>query len=110
MKISNEERPASWRNRGRDAGGPAPPAQIPAGGFPAPGSSPPLASRTARRIVVAEQVHSPYLASTPIGLAPQFNAAGFLRYPRQRHAKELQQPIEASPRVPPSLTPPIQHI
>ena len=30
-------------DRGRDAGCPAPPAQIPAGGFPAPGSSPQLA-------------------------------------------------------------------
>src|SRR5206468_9338646 len=31
------------RDRGRDAGCPAPPAQIPAGGFSAPGSSPSLA-------------------------------------------------------------------
>ena len=33
---------ATW-SRGRDAGFPAPPAQIPAGGFPAPGSSNQLA-------------------------------------------------------------------
>ena len=33
-----------WRRRGRDAGYPTPPAQIPACGFPAPGSSVILAS------------------------------------------------------------------
>ena len=37
--------------RGRDAGCPAPPSQIPAGGIPAPGSSSQLALAFARRIV-----------------------------------------------------------
>src|SRR5207245_1412207 len=37
------------RDRGRDAGCPAPPAQIPAGGFPAPGSSERLTHARAAR-------------------------------------------------------------
>src|SRR5438034_8869229 len=39
----------SSRDRGRDAGCPAPPAQIPAGGFPAPGSSERLTHARAAR-------------------------------------------------------------
>ena len=43
-------------DRGRDAGCPAPPAQIPACSIPAPGSSPSLARASARLVMLPEQL------------------------------------------------------
>ena len=65
-------------------------------------------SRTARHVRAAEQVDSRNRFGLALVRARPFSASVCLLYPRQRHLETFQQPVEAPPRIAPSLAAAVQ--
>jgi hypothetical protein len=93
--------------RGRDAGYPAPPAQIPAGGFSRTGLFRSTRSRMCRRAFPGEQEPQDSLTKTELLLARHLLTHLF-HDPRARYLEAFHQAVHSPPRQTPSLTSPVQ--
>jgi hypothetical protein len=93
--------------RGRDAGYPAPPAQIPAGGFSRTGLFRSTRSRMCRRAFPGEQEPQDSLTETEFLLARHFLSRPF-HDPQVRYLEAIHQAVHSPPRQTPSWTAPVQ--
>ena len=94
-------------SRGRNTGYPVPPSQIPAGGFPAPGSSDQLALASSHPRSQPETETDQPLTDTQFGLL-RHTCVRFFHNARFRHLESRQQPFHRWPCQTRSLTTPVQ--